>query len=56
MLIVVSLITLLCEHWDHMATRIGLTSLQMVVVSGMVISGIMVKWTFQHEQDHQHDD
>lgn len=55
-MMLISFIAMLSEHWDHMATSIGLTSFQMVVVSGMVISGMMVKWTFQHEQEHQHDD
>jgi len=50
-----SIITLLSEHWDYAAACIGLTSIQLVVVSGMVMSGMIVNWTFQHEQHHHHD-
>jgi hypothetical protein len=55
-MVLISIITLLCEHWNHVATIIGLTSFQMVVVLGMGMSGMMIKWTFQQEQEHQHDD
>lgn len=48
-------ISLLCHHWENVANYIGLTSFQFIVVSGMVISGMMIKWTFQQEKNHHHD-
>ena len=40
--------------WDETAVSIGLTSFQMVVVIGMLSTGMFVQWQFQHA--HHHDD
>jgi len=47
--------------WSDTAVSIGLTSFQMIVVFGMLITGMFVQWQFQHgghghHHHHDHDE
>ena len=42
--------------WESVALTLGLSSFQLVVVLGMLSTGMFAQWQFQHRHHHHHDE